>query len=217
MARTPWEEVFWTPEPIFRGETVFCLASGPSMTADIARKVRGRRVLAVNSTWQRLAPWADVWFFTDNNVFEAFRGEIEHYDGRVVTMSRAAKREMPGKVQRVRGQWSDRFPPIGSEFVRQGRSSGHTAISVLVAMGAAKIALLGYDMRVVDGREHHHDDYRDRPRDLDIYQREFVPAFAGWNDAAWLAGVDIVNCTAGSAVTEFPFADLDEVLACSAR
>lgn len=83
-------------------------------------------------------------------------------------------------------------------------------------MGARKIALVGFDMRIVDGREHHHVEYGG-PRDTGIYDREFVPAFAGWNADALKAGVEIVNCTPGSAVTEFPFADLDEVVGCSAR
>lgn len=213
MARTPWEDEFWTPEPLFCGRTVYALASGPSMTQETALKVRGRPTLVVNSTW-RMAPWADVWFFTDNNVFDAFRDHFDQFAGRVVTMSRHAKREMPGRMLRISGQWSDRFPAIGSPTVRQGRSSGHTAISLLVAMGASRICLLGYDMRVVDGLEHFHRDYSG-PRDLSIYEREFVPGFDGWRSAAELAGVEIVNCTPGSAVHEFPFADLDEVLACA--
>ncbi len=211
---------YWTPEPLFRGETVFCLASGPSLTPDIADKVKGRRVIVVNTS-VNLAPWADVLFFTDSGWYEPRRDLVAGFAGLVISMSRTAKRELPDKVRRVQGIGDPTmapgggFPLAGAPCVRQGRSSGHTAVSLAIALGAARIVLVGYDMRVVDGREHHHAEYTG-PRDLDQYAREFVPAFNGWHAAALAVGVEIVNATPDSAVTEFPFIGLDEVLACEA-
>lgn len=208
---------YWTPQPLFQGETVFCLASGPSLTQEVCDKIKGRAAIVVNVSF-RLAPWAPVWFFTDSHIYERYRDEVAAWPGEVMTMSRTAKREMPDKVKRVKGEGDPSFPPLGfpplgAPVIRQGRSSGHTAVSLAIALGAKRVVLLGYDMRVVDGREHHHSEHKG-PRDLDQYAREFVPAFAGWNAAALKAGVRILNCTPGSAVTEFPFADLDEVLHC---
>lgn len=227
------ENEFWTPEPLFIGETVFCCASGPSFTLEVAEKLRGRRVAVVNSSYIN-APWADLIYFTDSGWFENGRDPkrcgnangtddvwprrtlIESWPGVVVTMSKSAKRVLPDKVKRVKGEGDPSlpvvsFPPFGSSVVRQGRSSGHTIISVLIATAAPRIILVGYDMRVVDGREHCHSEYIG-PRDLAQYDRDFVPAFAGWNEAAKKAGVEILNATPGSALTEFPFVDLDEVL-----
>jgi hypothetical protein len=96
--------------------------------------------------------------------------------------------------------------------IQCGRSSGHTAPALARAMGACGACLVGYDMRVVDGREHCHSDYEGMPRDLGIYNREFLPAFEGWNAAALNDGFEIYNCTPGSAIAEFPFADLDDML-----
>lgn len=209
---------YWTPEPLFKGETVFCLASGPSLTHEIAAKLRGRRVAVVNSS-APFAPWADLLYFTDSGWYEDRRELVVNWPGLVVSMSRTAKREMPDKVKRVKGEGEPSlpirgFPPLGSPVIWQGRSSGHTLISLMIAMGATCLPLVGYDMRLVGGREHCHSEYSG-PRDLDQYAREFVPAFAGWNEAALAAGVMIINCTPGSAITEFPFADLDEVLKCA--
>jgi hypothetical protein len=75
------------------------------------------------------------------------------------------------------------FPPLGHHSIRQGRSSGHTAISLAIALGASRVVMLGFDMRFVDGREHHHSEYKG-PRDMQLYEREFVPGFEGWNAAA---------------------------------
>lgn len=261
----PWENELWTPEVLFENETVFCLASGPSLTQAVADKVRGHRTIAVNSSVY-LAPWADVLYFTDSGWFEAGRDPamggrhgddrwprrefIEQFPGLVVCMSRAAKRVLPKKVKRIkgRGQPTDNpptFPALGSPEIHGGRTSGHTAVSLAIAMGAARVVLLGYDMRLIPNggpftdppsgskeerdilaksshprhyeiraryKEHHHSEYIANPRDLFIYETDFIPAFRGWHAAARSVGVDILNATAGSALTEFPFADLDEVL-----
>lgn len=206
---------FWTPEPIWRGEQCFILASGPSLTAEIAEKVRGRHVIAVNTSCM-LAPWAEVLYFTDSGWFDQRRELVANWPGLVVSMSRAAKREMPDKVKRVKGAGDpsfrpEAFPPLGSPYIQQGRSSGHTAVSLAIALGSTQPVLLGFDMRVVDGREHHHSEYTG-PRDLSIYAGEFVPGFDGWNAAALKSSVQILNATPGSAVTEFPFVELDDVL-----
>lgn len=256
--RTEWEKPIWTPEPLYQGETVFCVACGPSLTTAIAGKLKGRRIIAVNSAVD-LVPFADVLFFTDAGWFEAFnedpgrkrplalsgrpgndvwprRSFVEQFPGLVVSLAPVAKRVLddPGnpyplarrpRVLRVKTcgapthqpkrpgphGYQPGFPPLWSPEIHGGRSSGHTAISLAIALGAAQVALVAYDMRVVEGREHFHSDYRG-PRDLTIYGNEFVPGFTGWNEAALASGVRIVNCTPGSAVTEFPFADLDEVL-----
>ncbi len=207
---------YWMPQPLFDGATVFCLASGPSLTREVCDKVRGRgRAIVVNSS-HSLAPWSDVLFFTDGSWYEPRRQIVAEWAGLVISMSRTAKCELPDKVHRVRGEFMPGFAPRGHAAILQGRSSGHTAVSLAVSLGARRVVLLGYDMRVVDGREHHHDEY-DGPRDLDQYAAEFVPAFASWNRWARAIGIEIVNATAGSAITEFPFVDLDdELLACAA-
>lgn len=253
---TDWEKPIWTPEPLFKGETVFCVACGPSLTHEIAGKLKGRKVIAVNSAIY-VVPNADVLFFTDAGWFEAFNEDskrdaqfqgwpgndvwprrtfIEAFPGLVVSLAPVAKRVLDDpsnpypmarkpRVLRVKSGGSPTgypnrpcqkgyepgFPPIGSPLFWGGRTSGHSAIGLAVAMGAKRIGLVAYDMRLVGGREHFHTDYRGA-RDLTIYENEFVPSFAGWNAAAQASGIEILNCTPGSAVTEFPFADLDEIL-----
>lgn len=257
---TPWENELWTPEPLFAGKTVVCIASGPSLTQAICDRISraqlaGKcKVIVVNSSCT-LAPWADVLFFTDSGWYDARKELVRDWPGLVVTMSRQAKRELDTpelvaarlaraggaqatpsangakghRILRVKGCGDPAAPPRvrvadgvlpkvpgfpkpGSPEIQQGRTSGHTAVSLAVAFGGCRVPLVGYDMRIVNGREHHHDEYKG-PRDLSLYGNEFVKAFNGWHEAAQASGVEIVNCTPGSAITEFPFADLDQVLA----
>lgn len=207
-------ESYWTPEPLFAGRTVFCLASGPSLTPEVVEKVRDRATIVVNSSCL-LAPWASVLYFTDSSWYETHREIVRDWPGLVISMSRRAKMELPAKVRRIKGVGEptyrvEAFPRIGSPEVRQGRTSGHTAVSLALALGASRIGLLGYDMRAIDGREHHHDDYSG-PRDLSLYDH-YCRCFSGWDAAARKMGVTILNATPGSAITEFEFADLDTLL-----
>jgi hypothetical protein len=225
----PWEEIIWKPEPIFNRESVFVVASGPSLTQEIANKLGGRRVIAVNSS-AKLLPFADVLYFTDSGWYDTNREFVKAWPGLIVSMSRQAKRELddpavnpgPPRVLRVKGigdpNWPPRlpgmpkrlgFPPLGTLW--QGRNSGNTAVSLAIAMGATRVYLVAFDCRVVNGREHFHSEYKG-PRDLSLYDNEFKVAFNGWNEAALNSGVEIFNCTDGSAITEFPFIDLEDLL-----
>jgi len=199
---------------MWRGETAFVLASGPSLTRAICDRLLGRHVIAVNSSCM-LAPHAEVLYFTDSSWYEQRRDLVANWPRLVVSMSKTAKRELPDKVRRVKGSgdpsFPPRFPPPGSATIQQGRSSGHTAVSLAIAFRPALVVLLGFDMRLVNGREHHHAEYSG-VRDLDQYRRDFVPAFNGWNTAAIDVGVRVVNATPGSALTEFPMVSLDEMM-----
>ncbi len=223
---------FWTPEPLHAGRTVVCLASGPSLTLDIVRRCTGQAVITVNSSAYACveAGITDATlYFTDSGWYTHRRDLVANWPGLVVSMSRTAKREMPDKVKRVKGVGSPPFPPrqngrpgfpaLGSSEIQQGRNSGNTAVSLAIAMGACRVLLVGYDCKVVNGREHFHPNEGDYagPRDLGLYDDEYKRAFAGWREAAEASGVDILNATPGSAITEFEMVDLNEALACTAR
>lgn len=214
MGRPLRENEFWTPEPLLKRETVFVLASGPSLKGFDFERLRGLNTIAVNST-AKLIPWADMLFFTDNSWFQKNRAFVESWRGVVVTLSRAAKRTHPDLVRRIEAEPRPDFPPVGTSRIKAGRSSGHSAVSLAASMGAARIVLLGFDMRFVDERSHCHDDYENK--DALLYERDFVPAFDGWYDAALRAGTEIVNATPNSALKEFPMVDIDDEIARTPR
>lgn len=198
--------MYWRPEPIWRGETCFILGGGPSLTAEIAERVKGRRTIAINSS-APLAPWADVLLFMDDGWFQERREFVAAWPGMVVTTAPHSARQMPMKL--IHG-FTDKFGPDG--FVRVGPSTGHTAVGLSVALGVSCAVLLGFDMQPVNGREHHHNEYVGRKRNLAVYADEYIPAFKGWNEQALARGVMILNATPNSALMEFPFADLDDLL-----
>lgn len=201
-------EDYWIPEGFFDQRTVFLLGGGPSLAGFDVERLRGRTVFAINASLY-LCPWAAALFFMDTHWFEANRAAVAAFTGVAITSSRDAKHLAPS-LKRIGIAAGDEFT-FGTPWLRFCRSSGHAAIALSIAMGATRIVLLGFDMRLIDGRSHFHDAYA--TRDGAMFGREFLPWFRGWNEAARRCGVAIVNCTPGSALTEFPAGDIDSELA----
>lgn len=209
---------FTNPGTLWRGETVFCLGSGDSLRR-IERELWARlpehgHVLAVNSsikTARANGIEPDALFFTDMNWFEANEVLVRSFRGRVFTVSRAARAACDA-VERIENTHRPDFS-VGAPPMRDGRSSGHRAVSLAIMLGASRVILLGYDMRIDPdtGRSHCHDDYAHTQSDLD-YQREFIPSFRDWHQQALAVGAMVLNATPETALDEFPKVRLEDVL-----
>ena len=202
LALTPWPVT-----AIWKGLTVFILGGGASLRGFDYERLRGRTVLAINEA-AAFASWADALYFQDWAWFDSKRRLIGDWRGEIFTTCRRAKADSPERVRLMITESRPDFLP-GAQVFRRGRSSGHSAISLAIGVGAARIVLLGFDMRLVDGRSHFHDGYGHA--DKRLYERDFIPAFEGWDAAARRAGVQVVNATPLSALHEFRCRDIDDV------
>lgn len=203
----------WSVPRLWPGATVACLGGGPSLCAREVARLRGRaRVVAINDAW-RLAPWAEVLYACDARWWRRERG-VPGFAGLKVTLSNS------------RGQL-DAYPEIrvventgtlGLERdprgLRTGRSGGYQAINLAVHLGAARVLLLGYDMRAApDGRTHWFGDHAEWPTRPSIYRAVMLPPFAGLARELAEIGVAVVNCTPESALDCFPKRSLEDALA----
>ena len=191
-------------ETRFFNETVFILGGGNSLTAEIAARVRGKATIVINST-ARLAPWAEVLFFMDWPWFRDHRPIVDAWPTDVVTTNARAAKVLPGRVILAQS------PQVQSKLL----SSGHHAVDVAIAMGAAKVVLLGFDCRIIGGRSNNHDDYWHQKDAL--YRDVFLPMWAEYPTRAAAAGVEIVNASPGSLIDVFPQITLDRVLGSDIR
>lgn len=195
----------WPLQPILAGETVFVIGGGASLRGFDFGRLAGLRTIAVNQAAAHVAT-PDMLFFTDTNWFEANEALVRGWPGIAFTASRESKRRHAGLRQVLTTATND-FPP---GLVRRGRSSGHTAVGLAIALGAPLTVLLGFDMHAEPGRSHFHDEYR--TWDAAMYAREFIPSFAGWDRGARALGATVLNATPGSALDEFRRADLADLL-----
>lgn len=202
----------WRIPRVFEGRTVAVLASGPSMSQRVADLVHvaGVPAIAINSTY-RLAPWAwmlyaadtDWWVHPDNAKALQFPG------------LRVSCQPIKG-VHMLRNAGPEGFSDDPGEVHTLGNSGGQ-AMQVAIKAGAARVLLCGFDMHASVGSHWH----GDHPQGL----RNTVPGtYEVWirrmaNIAPLIAarGVDVVNCTPGSALTGYRKAKLEDELGPAAR
>lgn len=198
----------WHVPPIFAGQTVAILASGPSMSQAVADRVRHLPRVAVNTTY-RLAPDADIIYASDGAWWKQNPEAVNCPGLKVSVEARDGCRHpyTPDAVHTLRHKGRHGFDDR-TDCLRTMNNSGGAAIHVAVQARAARILLLGFDMH--GGHWHgQHQKPLGNPgpallRDWCELIAEFARAVAG--------RVEILNCTPGSALRCFPMVSLDEAL-----
>jgi hypothetical protein len=134
--------------PDWAGQTVVCIASGPSLTPEDCDRVRGLRTIVTNTSF-RLAPWADVLFGFDAKWWREHIAEVRSvFKGRMLSQAQVAS-----NVAGVESLY-------GSKWFRGFGNSGACAISVALCAGASRVVLIGYDCGFTpDGKRHWHPDH----------------------------------------------------------
>jgi hypothetical protein len=99
--------------------------------------------------------------------------------------------------------------PIG---IRTGSNSGYQAINLAVLLGARRIVLLGYDMKVGPRSQRHW--FGDHPAELnkDSNYGLWIELFESMLPTLEATGIEVLNCTPGSALRCFTSTSLDAAL-----
>ncbi len=205
----------WRVEREWAGEVCAVLASGPSMTRQVAEAVRasGCRAIAVNNQGiafgghPAMAPWADILYASDAKWWHNYAKEAMAFRGRKVTIAQTGDRT-PNLIDdsvAVMGHGGVNGFDERTTHLRTGSNSGFAAVHLAIHFGVRRIVLCGFDMHGKKG-EHWFGDhfwrraYRSR---YDLFLNTFKKAAP-----EFLARAEIVNCSPGSALKCFPFMDL---------
>lgn len=197
----------------YPGQTIVCLATGPSLTAADVALVQGRaRVVAVNDAY-RLAPFADALIAADASWWHRHEG-VPSFHGEKWSLEHQT-------WDRYRDRWPDiqRLKNTGTEGIessptglRNGRNSGYLALGLAVHYGAARILLLGYDMGHGKGQPAHffgsHAGAMNQRSPYPIFLSAFASAVKPLADL----GIEVLNCSRVSAMDCFPRARLEDAL-----
>lgn len=94
--------------------------------------------------------------------------------------------------------------------INTGSNGGYQALNIAYLTGAARVLLLGYDMRYTSGKSHWHGEHPVKVPEMHYsgYARKFKSTLAQLQKAK----VEVINCSLGSAITAFPIRPLAEVL-----
>jgi hypothetical protein len=192
------------------GETVVCIGGGPSLTQAQVDACRGFHVIAVNDAY-RLAPWADICYFADGQWFEWHkdRPEFRDFPGIKVSISGNERHKITDDAVLILNNYGGEEHGVLSQRangIATGQNGGYQAINIAYLAGAARVLLLGYDMRGTHW-------FGEHPRKtVHSHYATFIGRFARLAKKV-PRGFEIINCTPGSALTCFPRMDLEQALA----
>lgn len=192
------------------GETVVCVATGPSLTREDVEYCQGKaRVIVVNDAYT-LALWADALYACDAKWWHWHRGAPEFANAKWSLEHSAwgTYRSIYPDVQRLRNTGPNGLEHESSGL-KNGRNSGYQAINLAVHYGVKKIILLGYDMQPSGGKSHF---FGEHPNRQQSPYASFRARFVSLVKPLSKIGVEVVNCTRRSALTAFPAGHLREVL-----
>ncbi len=166
------------------------------------------RTITINNTWE-LAPWADMMYAADASWWNKYHP----YTGRFTGLKVSASEECGRYADVLCLQYSERngFDPDPA-FVTKGGNSGFQAIHIAAHAGGSRILLCGFDMR--GGHWHGRHTYPLREHGDGIFA-EWIERMATLKAPLAERGIEIINCTPGSALKCWPFIPLEEALACA--
>ncbi len=172
-------------------------------------------MLVVNNAYQ-LAPWASWLYACDQNWWDEYAHDVANtFQGELWTNARRAAAELG--INRIDiAAPPERFAGLSTKpgVIHGGWNGGYQAINLALHFGAKRIVLLGYDLHGT----HFFGEYSNPL--LARHSRDFKQWMASFKtiDPAHY-GVEIINCTPGSALTHFPQMALQDALqglACTA-
>ncbi len=208
----------WKVPLDWAGDTVFILGGGPSLRGFDAEVLRGRgRVIATNEAGlagvagaddeKPHAPWADVLYWADKRWFNWNRDRLGEHTGtyKIARFAPEVPTEHDIKVLPQGGA------PLSEDPTRlAGFCSGGAAINLAYLFGAGRIVLLGFDMHADargDNWHRRHKQGTDKAR----YVTHFMPPIAAMAWPLKQRGVEVINCTPGSALSCFPIVPLEDL------
>lgn len=204
--------------PVWADRPCVVMASGPSLTAEVAKQVRmarwleGWSVITVNDAYKRL-PHADLLYACDWGWWKHHQG-VPDFHGERWTCHSTSMEVCDDKSQ-VMGTYDLKYieavnkrgfssDPSHIHYGIPQPSSGFQAVNLALLFGSPLIVLVGFDGHAQNGKHFFGDHPPHLDRGTDQGYREFSKAFVA-NDR-------IVNATPGSTIGVYARVDLETVL-----
>lgn len=182
----------------WEGQTCAIFASGPSMRTELAEECRALKCIAINNQSFDCAPWAEVIYGSDLKWWREYWPRVKDLPGRKVSLMLGGLMDGVEYLRSSREVFDER-----PNWLSNGGNSGYAALCLAAKLGAARVLLFGYDMRERNGRARRHD-YPPRLNSKPRFNH-WVPNFEKLAPELRKRGVEVINCTPGSALTCFPF------------
>ena len=204
--------------PAWKGGTVVCMATGPSLTDAQIETVRLARergdvsgVVVLNDNYRRV-PWADLLYFADQKWWHWHKDkpELAAFGGETCTIDTGPKSAGWDSTHILRNLGGEGLS-VEPGGLRTGINTGHQILNIATLAGADRVLLLGYDARHADDkRVHWFGDHPDRTgppfSEMLRHMRTTLPVLQS-------LGVKVINCTPGSAIDCFERGTIESLVA----
>lgn len=190
----------------FDGKDVVVAAPGPSLTNECVARWKEYPTFVVNDAW-RMIPKAEVLYAADYTWWRVNKGAPDFLGERWSCNDKRYYKDQLAKnygIKLISGKHGTRFS-TDPELIFYGKNSGFQAVNLAILMGAKKVILIGFDMRVNQGKRHFFGDHKPPLYNTASYDI-FIDAFDKAS-SQMPVGVSIVNATPGSALKCFPFVE----------
>lgn len=203
---------FWSVPLCWPRETVFVVGGGTSVTQEMIDRLRGRRVIVINSSYGK-APWADYLIFSDHLWYEHHRANVKaEFRGEIVNASIGIKCEAGLHKIKRRTKALDMADPT-SVFIVYTSFTAAISVAANLIGGGGTIVLLGADGRVgAGGKTHHHEPHPwpQLPGLWQLHHDDLAQCVAPLR----ARGIEVVNASPGTAWGDlWQETTLDKVLA----
>ena len=198
----------WPLQPIWQGEDVFVLGGGPSVNAFPMSRLERPKVVGCNNAYLFGESIVDVLVFGDTKWYDHHKEKLafKSFSNPKITNHKKLKNE-PGLIWAPREQHGFHRHALG-----WNGNTGSAAINVALLLGAGRVLLVGFDMRLnAEGESNWHPNPLDSPGPVH-YTRymnsmgESLPMIVD----KW-PGVEIINLNLHSAMGLFPRRSWEEV------
>ena len=207
MSRDP----FWSVPREWPGDTAFIVGGGPSVLQQNLELLRGRHVIAINSSVYAV-PWANFLFFGDWRWWneDENRAAVASFRGRAVTTSQLVSDSKALTCRCAR--------PPGLALAHDSLMQKWTSLTAATNLAAhlvgpgGTIVWLGADGRIAaDGRTHHHKPHRwpHRPGCYDKQKADLVSIVPSLRNLK----ISLFNASPGTAWADLaPVVRLEDML-----
>lgn len=198
----------WYPD--WTGETVAVIAAGESAgRVPLAGLQGAARAIVVNNSW-RLAPWADLLYAADGRWWDAYPAAARDFAGIKVTADKlVAARLGLHRLTVLEGEHAHRLS-LEPGVVGHGGHGGFQAVNLAIQLGARRVLLVGLDLR---GGHWHGDHLLPLRNPTEGNLARWRERLDGVAPAIAALGVEVLNCSPGSALSAFRRMKLEEALA----
>lgn len=194
--------------------TVVVVATGPSLTVEQCEMLKAPRaaglikVLGANCAYQRAE--LDALIAVDGQFWKTYIRDIrDRCPGLELITQDASAHKTYGLTTRIRGSARD---GLGMGEIHTGSNSGHACLNLSFLWGAKRICLIGFDMRLgPKGEKHFHKDHPQPCVQQQLFP-QWVKRFESTARDLKKLGVNVANCSPGSALPWFRMATLEDEL-----